>query len=77
VARYLSTDRDFVYRNARELDGCKLGLGPKAPWRFELALVDEALERFTCSTGGLRPGVPVRGRGVPVVVVLPQFARMA
>jgi hypothetical protein len=48
VADYLATDRDFVYRNARELGGRKLGAGPKAPWRFKLALVDGALEAFTC-----------------------------
>jgi hypothetical protein len=49
VALYLGADREWVYRLARELDGRKLGSGPKAPWRFKLALVDAALERFTCT----------------------------
>jgi hypothetical protein len=49
VAAYLGVDREYVYRHAIELGGRKLNAGPKAPWRFKLALVDAALERATCS----------------------------
>jgi len=31
VADYLGIDREWVYRHALELDGRKLGSGPKAP----------------------------------------------
>jgi hypothetical protein len=37
LARALGVSREFVYRHQRELGARRIGTGPKAPIRFELA----------------------------------------
>ena len=49
VAEYLAVDASFVYEHAVEMDAQRLGFGPKAPLRFDIAKVDEWLR--TCTTG--------------------------
>jgi hypothetical protein len=43
VAAELHVDRDWVYAHARELGVVRLGPGPKARMRFDLAVVRERL----------------------------------
>jgi len=47
---------DFVYARAQELGAIRLGRGPKARLRFDLASVDEFL------SGARRPAPPARPR---------------
>src|SRR5215216_2509689 len=49
VAEYLAVDASFVYEHAVEMEAQRLGFGPKAPLRFDIAKVDEWLR--TCTTG--------------------------
>jgi len=45
VAHHLGTSRGYVYEHADELGARRLGTGPKARLRFDLAGVDR---RLTC-----------------------------
>jgi excisionase family DNA binding protein len=51
VASYISMSTDFVYENANELGGLKLG----GRWRFRIDRVDSYIER-----GSLVPRGPQR-----------------
>jgi hypothetical protein len=46
VAGELRVDRDWVYAHARQLGAVRLGPGPKARMRFDLALVRERIARL-------------------------------
>ena len=35
LARRLRVERPWVYRNRELLGGLRIGIGPKAPWRFD------------------------------------------
>lgn len=50
VAEYLGVSTDYVYEHADELGVKRLGSGPRAPLRFDLAKVDERLT--ACSARG-------------------------
>jgi len=39
VAQWACMSRPWVYRNAAQLGGFRLGPGPRAPWRFRLSEV--------------------------------------
>ncbi len=45
LARRLRVERPWVYRNRALLGGLRIGVGPKAPWRFEYRTAVEALRR--------------------------------
>ncbi len=45
LARRLRVERPWVYRHRRLLGGLRIGLGPKAPWRFDYGTAVEALRR--------------------------------
>jgi hypothetical protein len=49
TADYLGVDASFVYEHADQLGARRLGSGPKARLRFNLAEVDERLN--VCSSG--------------------------
>jgi hypothetical protein len=59
LAGILGVSRDYVYEHAAQLGGVKLGGGPKAPWRFEVAKARAALD------GTVAPGVPAPVRPRP------------
>jgi hypothetical protein len=76
VARRFSVDRGWVYQHADELHAVRLGDGPKARLRFDVAKVADALltrsapqeapparrgRRRSESTGGAAPLLPIRG----------------
>jgi hypothetical protein len=46
LAQYLAVDRSWVYEHAEELGARRLGSGPKARLRFNIAEADERLR--TC-----------------------------
>ena len=52
VAAALHVDRDWVYAHARELGVVRLGPGPKARMRFDLAVVRERLVVVNELAGG-------------------------
>lgn len=43
LARRLRVERPWVYRHRQLLGGLRIGVGPKAPWRFEYRTAVEAL----------------------------------
>lgn len=45
LARRLRVERPWVYRHRALLGGLRIGLGPKAPWRFDYGTAVEALRR--------------------------------
>jgi hypothetical protein len=45
LARRLRVERPWVYRHRELLGGLRIGVGPKAPWRFEYRTAVEALRR--------------------------------
>lgn len=49
VAAYLGVSRDYVYEHAGELGARRLGSGPRARLRFDLAEVDRRLT--SCAPG--------------------------
>jgi hypothetical protein len=48
VARHLGVDRSYVYEHSTELGAVRLGDGPRARLRFNLAVVDEPLAATAC-----------------------------
>jgi hypothetical protein len=46
LARFLNVERSYVYEHASELGAVRLGDGPRARLRFDIA---EATRRITCS----------------------------
>jgi hypothetical protein len=48
LARFLNVERSYVYEHAAELGAVRLGDGPRARLRFDVA---EAKRRLTCSIG--------------------------
>jgi hypothetical protein len=57
VARRLNVSQHWVYAHKRDLGAIRLGQGPKARLRFEVAAVLEALMRRTGSTGAGTSGI--------------------
>jgi hypothetical protein len=45
LARRLRVERPWVYRHRQLLGGLRIGVGPKAPWRFDYRTAVEALRR--------------------------------
>ena len=45
LARRLRVERPWVYRHRELLGGLRIGVGPKAPWRFDYLTAVEALRR--------------------------------
>jgi hypothetical protein len=45
LARELRVERAWVYKHRELLGGERVGVGPKAPWRFELDTAKQALRR--------------------------------
>ena len=58
LARTLNVDRDWVYARARELGAVRLGAGPKARLRFDIARARAAL-----AASGRSTRLPRTGRG--------------
>jgi hypothetical protein len=64
LARTLNVDRDWVYANARRLGAIRLGDGPKARLRFDVARARETLAA-PGSGDQAPPDEPRRRRGRP------------
>lgn len=45
LAQRLRVERPWVYRHRQLLGGLRIGVGPKAPWRFDYQKAVEALRR--------------------------------
>jgi hypothetical protein len=56
VAEHLGVSRDFVYEHAVELGARRLGSGPRARLRFDLAEVDSRLTSCSRSRGSEEAG---------------------
>jgi hypothetical protein len=52
LARRLRVERPWVYRHRELLGGMRIGVGPKAPWRFEYETAVEALRRLQTEQSG-------------------------
>ena len=69
VAEFLAVSRDYVYAHAAELGARRLGTGPRARLRFDLADVDR---RTSCPAGRestevqTRVAEPIRQRRRPM-----------
>jgi hypothetical protein len=61
LARALGVDRDWVYSRARELGAVRLGDGPKARLRFDLARVERLLRDSGTAPQAPKPR-PIRAR---------------
>ena len=55
LARRLRVERPWVYRHRALLGGLRIGVGPKAPWRFDYQTAVEALRRQTIKKNGGGP----------------------
>jgi hypothetical protein len=66
VAEHLGCETGFVYEHSGHLGAIRLGQGPRARLRFQLARVDAALATDPCSMsrGSHRPQPPT-GAGIP------------
>jgi hypothetical protein len=45
LAHRLRVERPWIYRHRQLLGGLRIGVGPKAPWRFDYQTAVEALRR--------------------------------